>query len=86
MSDPQPKRKRDALRILIGVVLFGTAAQLAATGLFVITSSNARQANCDRVQYALEAYTDALGERLGATPQQKADFLADIEPILSDCS
>lgn len=94
---PELKKTRDSIRWLRIVIIAGMLVNLAGTGVFVVTSSNARQANCSRVTDAFEVYTQALIHAFDPTeprtPEQQARFdqrvgafLVDIEPILEDCS
>lgn len=97
MSPTRARPPKDSLRWLRIVILAGMVVNLVGTGVFVVTSSNARQANCDRVSTAFETYTEALLHASEATeprsPEEQARFegrvalfLQDIDPILQDCS
>lgn len=94
---PELKKTRDSIKWLRIIIIVGMLVNLSGTGVFVVTSSNARAANCRRVSQAFKQYTEALIH--SSTPDEPrtkeeqarfdgrvALFLEDVRPILEDCS
>lgn len=52
-------------RVLVAAIVFGAIANLAGTVLFVVTSTQARRANCDQVRDSLHTLVVELGESFG---------------------
>jgi predicted negative regulator of RcsB-dependent stress response len=73
-------------RALVVAVVLSMAAQLIGTGLFVYTSWQARQQNCEQVQRAFDNYTSALAQISHADPETVQAFRDAYEPELEQCA
>jgi hypothetical protein len=74
-------------RALVATIAVSAVVNLAATTVFVVTSSKAREQNCDRIAEAFDAYTSALiAAADGADPERVDAFKASYEPRLAECT
>lgn len=74
-----------AMKKLRWIIVAGALVNLTGTGLFVWTSTQARQANCANVEDAFDSYTSALAAISDASAETVAEFRSAYEPELRDC-
>ena len=78
--------EKNRWRVLVASIVVSAVVNLAATTVFVVTSTRAREQNCSRISEAFDAYTNALvAASEGADPERVEAFRASYEPRLADC-
>lgn len=67
------------------LIVLGAVVNLTGTGLFVWTSAQARQENCENTEQAFSDFTDALAEEFHASEETEERFRARYEDDLAEC-
>lgn len=89
MTDPTVdhlNRETSALSGVRWMLVLVAALSVVGTCIFVWVGSQARNANCDNVRDAFDAYTNGLVVMTDSPPEVEAQFRALYEPYLAECA